>query len=67
LLSRFNFNDEMKDITGPKTDKMTCHFDNSAFKIGAAEFLYNLIRLKKPARIVEIGSGNSTLIPLDCT
>jgi hypothetical protein len=33
-------------------------------KAGDAEFLYNLIRLKKPANIFEIGSGNSTLMAI---
>jgi len=32
------------------------------FQAGDAEFLYGFIRLRKPRRIVEIGSGYSTLI-----
>lgn len=42
------------------------HFDlyNTAFGGADAEYLYNLIRVKKPARIIEIGSGNSTLVAM---
>ena len=36
--------------------------NNDSFESGDAEFFYNLIRLKKPKRIIEIGSGNSTLM-----
>ena len=64
LLTRFQFNDELADIVGPKTNDLTYHLDNAAFKSGDAEFLYNLIRHKKPKRIFEIGSGNSTLMAI---
>jgi len=64
LLAHFKFNDELMDIIGPKSDDLTYHFENAAFKSGDADFLYNLIRLKKPARIFEIGSGNSTLMAI---
>lgn len=64
LLNQFQFNDELADIKGPKTDDLTYHLDNAAFKSGDAEYLYNLIRLKQPKRIFEIGSGNSTLIAI---
>ena len=64
LLQQFQFNDELADIEGPKTDDLTYHLDNAAFKSGDAEYLYNLIRIKKPKRIFEIGSGNSTLMAI---
>jgi len=35
---------------------------NSLFQAGDAEILYALVRHLKPARILEIGSGNSTLV-----
>lgn len=38
------------------------HFDNDAFEGGDADFWYSLIRDRKPANIVEIGSGFSTLV-----
>lgn len=37
-------------------------FGNGAFESGDAEFLYQVIRLTKPRRVFEIGSGNSTIV-----
>ena len=62
LLESFCFNAELDGIAGSKTDELAYHFNNVAFESGDAEFLYNLIRLKKPARVFEIGSGHSTLM-----
>ncbi len=64
LLSHFRFGNELKDIPASKTADLAFHFNNGAFEAGDAEYLYNLIRLKKPARIVEIGSGFSTLMAI---
>jgi hypothetical protein len=64
LLKCFSFNEELKDILTSKADELTFYFGNGSFESGDAEFLYNLIRLKKPARLFEIGSGNSTLMAL---
>ena len=38
--------------------------NNAAFDSGDAEFWYQIIRLKKPRRIFEVGSGHSTLMAL---
>jgi len=62
LLENFDFNEELKGILKPKTDEVSFDFNNTAFTSGDAEYFYNLIRLKKPSRIFEIGSGNSTLM-----
>lgn len=35
---------------------------NGMFQAGDAEILYSLVRSQKPRRILEIGSGNSTLV-----
>lgn len=64
LLECFGFNDELAGILNRKTDDLTFHFDNGSFGSGDAEYLYNLIREKKPQRIFEIGSGNSTLMAI---
>jgi hypothetical protein len=64
LLRHFNYNEELKDIPVARVDDLTFHINNDAFGSGDAEFLYNLIRLKKPGRVIEIGSGYSTLIAL---
>jgi hypothetical protein len=63
LLRMFCFNEELKALgTRVQDDERTFDINNSTFGLGDAEFLYNLIRLKKPQRVYEIGSGNSTLI-----
>jgi predicted O-methyltransferase YrrM len=37
-------------------------YDNPSFKSGDAEALYSLVRLTKPRRVLEVGSGYSTLL-----
>lgn len=64
LLESCCFNDELAGIPGSQTGKREFHFNNVAFESGDAEFLYNLIRLKKPGRVFEIGSGHSTLMAI---
>ena len=65
LLGQFRFSEELRPLTELKKDELTYNFGNGFFDSGDAEFLYNLIRLRKPARIVEIGSGHSTLIAIE--
>lgn len=38
------------------------HFNNGFFERVDAEVAYSFVRLNKPKRIIEIGSGNSTLV-----
>jgi Methyltransferase domain len=64
LLEKFRYSDELGGKVTTETYERTFSFDNKAFGPGDAEFLYNLIRLKKPSRIIEIGSGHSTLMAL---
>jgi hypothetical protein len=59
-LHAFNFRHEFDDIPENFISDTTFHFKNGAFESGDAEYWYSLIRLKKPARIIEIGSGQST-------
>lgn len=60
LLETLNFSEEMLRIPNQPTDDNSYYFGNNAFDVGDAEFWYNLIRSKKPKRIIEIGSGHST-------
>jgi predicted O-methyltransferase YrrM len=62
LLSEFDYNKEFEIFSITKQDSLTYYFNNGSFESGDAEFLYNIIRLKKPKRFIEIGSGFSTLI-----
>ncbi|MCE6990964.1 class I SAM-dependent methyltransferase [Dyadobacter sp. CY323] len=61
-LRSFNYSQEFSAIPNEYQDDLTFHFDNKSFLSGDAEYLYNIIRLKKPGIIIEIGSGNSTKI-----
>ncbi|WP_417430170.1 class I SAM-dependent methyltransferase [Kiloniella sp.] len=56
------FSDELKNIPMQRTANIEFHFNNSFFESGDAEFWYQIIRLKKPRKIIEIGSGSSTLM-----
>ena len=64
LLKEFNFNDELLKIPMEKNNPLEYYYNNESFGSGDAEILYNLIRLKKPGKIIEIGSGNSTLMAM---
>ncbi len=62
LLNGMAATEELVKFPEEKTDRHTFYFNNDSFKSGDAEFWYQLIRLKKPRRIFEVGSGNSTLM-----
>jgi len=64
-LDKLTFADELKDIPLEKTKGTSFYFNNAGFGTGDAEFWYQLIRLKKPRRIIEIWSGNSTLMAMN--
>lgn len=63
-LKGFQLENELNDVPTSKVDKLTFYFNNGTFESGDAEYWYNLIRMKKPRRIYEIGSGNSTLMAI---
>lgn len=57
MLNSFSFADEFIGIPNDYKDDLSFHFDNGSFCSGDAEYWYNMIRLKQPKRIIEIGSG----------
>jgi hypothetical protein len=61
-LNKFNYNEEFAGIPDDYTDDTSFHFGNATFGPGDAEYWYNIIRLKKPKTIIEVGGGNSTKI-----
>ncbi|MBC8065290.1 MAG: class I SAM-dependent methyltransferase [Chlorobia bacterium] len=67
LLNEFSAESELADLPKSRVDDVTYYLENPNFKSGDAEFLYQLIRAKKPKRIVEVGSGHSTLIAIKAT
>jgi predicted O-methyltransferase YrrM len=60
LLSSFSYHSELVGVSRQDRGGHEFYLDNGAFESGDAEFWYNLIRFKKPKRIIEIGSGHST-------
>lgn len=65
LLKQFRYSSELQKFSTVRSSELTYAFDNGFFDAGDAEFWYNLIRLRKPRRIIEIGSGNSTLLAIE--
>jgi hypothetical protein len=64
VLNRFQFGNELNDVPLTKKDDLTFYLNNVRFESGDAEYWYNFIRLIKPSKIFEIGSGNSTLMAI---
>lgn len=62
LLSKFKYNEELLKFPIGKVKDVEFHYDNKSYKSGDAEYLYNMIRHFKPNKIIEIGSGHSTLM-----
>jgi hypothetical protein len=65
LLDRFVYARELDGLPRePQDARMSFYLNNGAFGPGDAEIWYQMIRAVKPRRIVEIGSGNSTLLAI---
>jgi Methyltransferase domain len=66
-LKELVFSVELENIPAekPDSDEMHFHMNNGTFESGDAEYWYQLIRSKKPNKIFEIGSGNSTLMAIN--
>jgi hypothetical protein len=56
---------ELADIPAEKQAPKTFFLNNGNFESGDAEFWYQIIRRIKPQRILEVGSGYSTLVAID--
>jgi hypothetical protein len=62
LLERCTFGDELRAIPLDPPGPARFGYRNDMFGFGDAEMLYNIIRLERPARLIEIGCGQSTLM-----
>ncbi len=62
LLAQFNFGDELKALPQTKPSPSAFGYVGGQYGNGDAEVYYSMVRTKKPRRIIEIGSGESTLI-----
>jgi len=63
LLARLNFGQELHDVPIRKPrGKLEFYVNNENFGPGDGEIWYSIIRHFKPERIIEVGSGRSTLM-----
>ena len=62
MLKNFNFNSEIEEINNLPINELNFSFTKGPFGSGDAECLYNYIRFLKPKKIIEVGSGFSTLM-----
>jgi len=62
MLSKCVWRDELRAMPRKMDGQTTFGFEGGQYGYGDADMLYNFIRLYKPARIVEIGCGQSTLM-----
>lgn len=65
LLGTFSYEDELRAFPLTATRERTYFYNNESFGSGDSEYLYSMIRHLHPKRIVEIGSGNSTLMAMN--
>ncbi len=66
LIRQFDYSSEfsraLEHSTNQKSDVPSLSISNNSFGSGDADIWYAMIRHFKPKRIIEIGSGNSTLV-----
>ena len=64
ILSSFDYEDELLAIPTdkPSGDTKTYYYNNGAYESGDGEYLYSMVRKFRPSRIIEVGSGMSTLM-----
>jgi hypothetical protein len=62
LHGQLRFAGELRDLPGDPPEPLDYYLNNDSYKSGDAEYWYQLLRLKKPGKIIEIGSGFSTLM-----
>ena len=67
ILNSFEYNNELINIPieNPNSKLPKFYYNNGSFESGDAEYLYNIIRHFKPRKMIEIGSGYSTLISIE--
>ena len=65
LLKSFKFQKDFQSFLDSEANLKTLRsfsITNGSYGAGDAEILFNFLRLKKPSKIIEIGSGNSTKV-----
>lgn len=61
LLASFAFQKELAQLTAPEAGRPAFRYDAGGYGSGDADALYAMLRHVKPARMIEVGSGHSTL------
>lgn len=61
-LAQFDFKPELVKLPHDKPSPTEFGYNDTMYGNGDAEIYYSMIRIKKPRRIIEVGSGDSTLI-----
>jgi hypothetical protein len=64
ILGRFRFADELLALSREPPGEGVPRLSERNFDIGDSQFLYSMVRLYRPRRVFEIGSGNSSWITL---
>jgi predicted O-methyltransferase YrrM len=62
VLSQFSFQEELLEFPVEPAGRLEFYYHNGSFVSGDSEYLYSMVRLVKPKKIIEIGSGYSTLM-----
>jgi uncharacterized UPF0146 family protein len=65
FIRQFNYQSELIEIPREKHKENRYYFHNQSFSAGDAELYYSIIRYYKPKKIIEVGSGFSTLLALE--
>ena len=65
LLKSFKFQEEFNNFLDDEANSKKLRsfsISNGSYEAGDAEILFNFVRLKKPSKIIEIGSGKSSQV-----
>lgn len=65
FLNKLNFQDELSSLPWDEASELKYYYNNSSFPCGDSELYYSIIRLLRPKKIVEVGSGYSTRMALE--
>lgn len=62
LLRQFNYQHELAKFPSKRESPLHYAYENGLYEAGDADFLYCMVRHFRPAKVLEVGSGNSTLV-----
>jgi predicted O-methyltransferase YrrM len=62
ILASFDYVEELKTFPIISKEPITYYYNNDSYPAGDGEILYQMLRVKKPAKIIEIGCGFSSLM-----